>query len=90
MSGTIVMLLLLAAPDVAPSDAAAPVASSAARPQDGKRQICRVSTTTGSRLIQKKTCGTKSDWALINRESKDNLDKSVIGGAYCNPEGAPC
>ena len=90
MNAMMAMMLFLAAPDAAKTDAAAPAPSEAAKTRTDERQICRVSTTTGSRLVQKKVCGTKSDWALINRESKDNLDKSVIGGAYCNPEGAPC
>ena len=83
LSALVVSLLLFAASDPVPSDAApAPViatpATDPATPtvDDGSRVVCVIEAQTGS-MFTRKTCRTKAEWKKRRERDRNAADRAL-------------
>jgi hypothetical protein len=67
------LLAAIAAPVVARPE-------SSSHDQDPNRVICRSEPVIGSRLQSKRTCLTSSQWAQMERDQRDTVDRVQRSG----------
>ena len=80
MSVLLALSLFLTAPDFAqaPARTPAPGAPAAARRTgyDPNQTICRRDRESGSRLVIRRVCMTRQEWADYHRELRQNVDRA--------------
>ena len=80
MSVLLALSLFLPAPDFvqahAQTPAGAPAASARRTGYDPNQTICRRDRESGSRLVIRRVCMTRQEWADYHRELRQNVDRA--------------